>query len=171
MLYTTHHGEGGLGAPGCPRSDTCVRRKVAQRWPSNPSCEIDPHRFLVFSQIDPSSFDIRTRRPYFFAKKKPPSPPSPSQRAPFLPGFHPAASRQSPPSIPPLFRLHAVATPPLPGRCHRPSPCRLSAPPSARHRVRPPPRPRAQPRPFAFPPRRHCLKPKHHIESAYLDHR
>ena len=121
MLYTTHHGEGGLGAPGCPQSDTCLRRKVAQRWPSNPSCEIVPHSSLVFSQIDPSSFVIRTRRPYFFCKKPAlstlpiatcPLPPRlPSRRLPAVTALHPSPfpsprrrrpspSRTLPPSLP-----------------------------------------------------------------------
>ena len=128
MLYTIHHGEEGLGAPGCPRSDTCPRRKVAQRWPSDPSCEIDPHRFLVFLANRPFKFCYSNPSSIFFLQKTRPLhpihrnvPPSSPASIPPPPGSH------RPPSVP-----FAVAAPPLPGRCHRPSPCRLSAPPSAR---------------------------------------
>ena len=131
MLYTIHHGEGGLGAPDCSRSDTCPRRKVVQHWPSDLSREIDPCHFLVFSQIDPSSFVIRTRRPYFFLQKTRPLhpphrnvPPSSPASIPPPPGSH------RPPSVP-----FAVSTPspPLPFQDA------ATVPPHAASARRPPP--------------------------------
>ena len=99
MLYTIHHGEEGLGAPGCPRSDTCPRRKVAQRWPSDPSCEIDPHRSLVFFANRPFKFCYSNPPSILFCKKPalstlpiatcplPPRPPS--RRLPAVTALHP----------------------------------------------------------------------------------
>ena len=112
MVYTIHHGEGGLGAPGCPRSDTCPRRKVAQRWPSDPSREIDPRRSLVFFANRPFKFCYSNLPFIFFCKKTRPLhpiyrnvPPSSPASIPPPPGSH------RPPSLP--FSV-STPSPPLP---------------------------------------------------------
>ena len=117
MVYTIHHGEGGLGAPGCPRSDTCPWRKVAQRWPSDPLLEIDPRRFFVFFANRPFKFFYSNPPSIFFANYRPrathPTAPFPATLLPPQPAVHPPRP-PPPPSLTITLTLASPAAAPLP---------------------------------------------------------